>query len=382
MVKFLDPNRARFQATFVKGPREEVITIGFDEKKKKITVKQVSKYEEMLQLTKKLTLDCPKNKKDEFAECVTGGLFDDHIKLADSKSRVVKFRDLISNRLRNYTCADEKMETSPSEKSYEWTHDSKKHTVEVLLDSDAAKIWYVNNFITDDECNHLMDYGRPLLRRATVASEDGSSVVSENRKAQQAGYSLKKDDKLLPLYQRVLALTNKHAGYKLSREGQEEFTIIQYNIDDQYTPHCDGQCEGQMYNKGGRVATAVLYCKVAERGGATTFTRSDIFVKPTVGSATFFSYRGSDGRMDDGYTEHSGCPVLEGEKWITTAWMRDGLSLDEPWSLFDPSGVRLLDSDYYDAQGKAHHLNDAKTSDDEYDEGSDEVVEETEDDEL
>ena len=35
--------------------------------------------------------------------------------------------------------------------------------------------------------------------------------------------------------------------------------------------------------------------------------------------------KGSDGRMDDGYTEHSGCPVLEGEKWITTVWMRDGV---------------------------------------------------------
>ena len=33
---------------------------------------------------------------------------------------------------------------------------------------------------------------------------------------------------------------------------------------------------------------------------------------PKRGQATFFSYKGPDGRMDDGYTEHSGCPVLEG----------------------------------------------------------------------
>ena len=60
--------------------------------------------------------------------------------------------------------------------------------------------------------------------------------------------------------------------------------------------------------------------------------------------ATFFSYKDVDsGKMDgmhsnlavieiafrfelnsstilDGYTEHSGCPVLKGEKWITTVW--------------------------------------------------------------
>ena len=35
--------------------------------------------------------------------------------------------------------------------------------------------------------------------------------------------------------------------------------------------------------------------------------------------ATFFSYKdASSGHMDDGFTEHSGCPVLEGEKWIST----------------------------------------------------------------
>ena len=49
--------------------------------------------------------------------------------------------------------------------------------------------------------------------------------------------------------------------------------------------------------------------------------------------------------MDEGYTEHSGCPVLEGEKWITTAWMREGVSQDNPWTLYDPSGIPILNED-------------------------------------
>lgn len=78
-------------------------------------------------------------------------------------------------------------------------------------------------------------------------------------------------------------------------------------------------------------------------GGATTFTKADIFVKPEVGMATFFSYLGPDDTMDIGLTEHSGCPVIEGEKWITTAWMRKGVSNANPWTVFDPSGGRLAD---------------------------------------
>jgi hypothetical protein len=49
--------------------------------------------------------------------------------------------------------------------------------------------------------------------------------------------------------------------------------------------------------------------------------------------------------MDDGYTEHSGCPVLEGEKWITTFWMREGVTAEENWTKYDPSGVRILEAE-------------------------------------
>jgi hypothetical protein len=83
-----------------------------------------------------------------------------------------------------------------------------------------------------------MTVGKPLLRRATVAAEDGTSVVSENRKANQAVYTFKKPmntDPLWPLYSRVFKMLNAYAGFNLQPPGQEEFTIIQYNPSDQYT---------------------------------------------------------------------------------------------------------------------------------------------------
>ena len=83
--------------------------------------------------------------------------------------------------------------------------------------------------------------------------------------------------------------------------------------------------------------------QVADRGGGTTFTKADVFVKPTKGTATVFTYRGPDGLMDEGFTEHSGCPVLEGEKWISTFWMRDGVSKEQPWTVFDPTGIPILE---------------------------------------
>lgn len=116
-----------------------------------------------------------------------------------------------------------------------------------------------------------------------------------------------------------------------------------------------------------------MYCGVPAKGGATYFTKTDILVRPVKGSATFFTYKGiqhdpnsfnseevltsnskkndkfksishyfDSSIMDDGYTEHSGCPVLEGEKWITTFWMRHGVDSNEfSYRKFDPSGFEL-----------------------------------------
>lgn len=110
-------------------------------------------------------------------------------------------------------------------------------------------------------------------------------------------------------------------------------------------PHCDGSCDGLPYRKYGRVATAIVYCQVPELGGGTTFTNADVFVRPKAGQAVFFSYKGKSGIMDEKLTEHSGCPVLQGEKWIATAWLREGVSEEEPSTNFDPDGVPVFNGD-------------------------------------
>ena len=107
----------------------------------------------------------------------------------------------------------------------------------------------------------------------------------------------------------------------------------------------DGSCDGGSHTTGGRVATALFYCKTADKGGSTTFTKSDVYIKPKNRTVAFFSYMGNqpnDNRMDPlQLTEHSACPVREGEKWATALWMRVDVSSNSPWHLRDPCGVKL-----------------------------------------
>jgi len=89
-------------------------------------------------------------------------------------------------------------------------------------------------------------------------------------------------------------------------------------------------------------------------------------VRPKRGLAAFFSYRGADGIMDDGLTEHSACPVLEGEKWVTVFWMRIGVSAERPWTMFDPQGIPVLNAD--PASGQSDDFKEDNISDAEADE--------------
>lgn len=49
--------------------------------------------------------------------------------------------------------------------------------------------------------------------------------------------------------------------------------------------------------------------------------------------------------FDDELTLHSGCPVREGEKWITTSWLREGVSERFPHHYYDANGVPVLYTD-------------------------------------
>jgi hypothetical protein len=89
-----------------------------------------------------------------------------------------------------------------------------------------------------------------------------------------------------------------------------------------------------------------LFSTLPEVGGATNFRNAGVHVKPEKGNAIFFSYIDPDTRkMDNGFTEHSGCPVYEGEKKIVTQWIRYGVDEANPWDSFNTLGVKLSEED-------------------------------------
>lgn len=177
-------------ADFVKGPKAEKAVVSFDGTR--MTVQRLTRFDEVVQDLKGGMTLCGSPTKDGFHECLADSVFHKTQRMIDQTAEITKYRDIMSERLRNYTCSDPNMNTTTSLSSQPLMFQGKQYIREVLLDKPHAKIWYVRDLISPEECAVLRTHGKPRLSRATVAAADGSSVVSEHRKANQAHYDINK----------------------------------------------------------------------------------------------------------------------------------------------------------------------------------------------
>lgn len=292
-------------------------------------------------------------------ECVETGVASEMEKANEEIAFQKKVRHEMAEHWENYTCADYELATSEALEEKQWIHKGdKKYDVKIMLDRPASKVHVIKNFINEEECKAMEDTARPLLHKATVADGKGGSELSPNRKAMQAGIKIpwkleEEGNALTTLSRRVYDYTNHVLGMNIKEDGQEDLMSIQYEgrgeddeTPDRYTPHCDGDCDGMRFKPGNRMATMVIYCKVPEVGGATNFRNAGIHIVPEVGTATFFSYINPETmKMDNGLTEHSGCPVVKGEKKIVTQWVRYGVDKQNPWNSFNTLGIKIADEE-------------------------------------
>ena len=86
-----------------------------------------------------------------------------------------------------------------------------------------------------------------------------------------------------------------------------------------YDAHCDGVCDGSEHVVGERAATIITYCETAKVGGHTHFSNAGIHIIPEQYSAVFYGYFDPQTKLSDpGFTQHTGCGVVEGDKKVVT----------------------------------------------------------------
>ena len=239
MVKFYQRNDT-IEGHFVKGPQEEEIHVYFDETTNQLRVKVSSEFDDWVDTLETATEKCIQDPSRRLSECMAEDVYRKVLKQSQDHEDVLRSRDAMAFKLRNYTCADPDIQTSAPINSFHYSFDGKTYKVDTMFEMPTTKIWATQNFITDEECAIFRAHAKGNLHRATVAGDDGHSEYSNNRRAQQAHYDLPIDnpetDPLWPLYARIMDFLNTNGHFHFEHAGQEDFTIIQYNPSDEYFP--------------------------------------------------------------------------------------------------------------------------------------------------
>ena len=197
------------------------------------------------------------------------------------------------------------------------------HPVEVVMTLKHPRVVVFGNLLTSAECGELMELARPRLERSeTVDTATGGSEVNSARTSDGMFFAPGEHPVIARLERRIAALLN------WPTERGEGLQILRYRPGARYEPHYDyfdPEKSGtpRIIERGGqRVGTLVMYLNTPARGGATTFPDAGLEVAPVRGSGVFFSY---DRPHPSTRTLHGGAPVLAGEKWVATKWLREGV---------------------------------------------------------
>ncbi|HET8870739.1 MAG TPA: 2OG-Fe(II) oxygenase [Aquabacterium sp.] len=208
--------------------------------------------------------------------------------------------------------------TGPSDASSVWAYD--KH-VKILLRLKQPRIAVLGDFLAKEECEALIrESSARLTRSETVQTSTGGSEVNEARTSQGMFFGRGESELCRRIEARIAALVN------WPEDHGEGIQILRYAPGAEYRAHYDYFDPTQpgtsaILRRGGqRVGTVVMYLNTPEQGGATTFPDIGLDVHAIQGNAVFFAYAVPS---PDTLTLHGGAPVVRGEKWVATKWLRE-----------------------------------------------------------
>ena len=199
--------------------------------------------------------------------------------------------------------------------------DAGDRMVDVIATLTHPRVVVLGNLLSAEECEALIASARPhLLRSLTVETKTGGEELNPDRTSSGMFFTRGQTPEVAAVEARIARLLN------WPLENGEGFQVLNYKPGAEYKPHYDYFDPAEpgtptILRRGGqRVATLVMYLNEPTRGGGTTFPDVGFEVAPVRGNAVFFSY---DRAHPSTRTLHGGAPVIEGEKWVATKWLRE-----------------------------------------------------------
>jgi prolyl 4-hydroxylase len=199
--------------------------------------------------------------------------------------------------------------------------DAGDRTVRVIASLQTPRVVVFGGLLSEDECEALVEAARPRLARSlTVETQTGGEALNPDRTSSGMFFQRGESELIARIEARIARLL------RWPVENGEGLQVLNYRPGSEYKPHYDYFDPDEpgtptLLPRGGqRLATLIMYLKQPERGGGTTFPDIGLEVAPQRGHAVFFSY---DRPSPATRTLHGGAPVIAGEKWVATKWLRE-----------------------------------------------------------
>ncbi|XP_074301655.1 putative prolyl 4-hydroxylase 9 [Silene latifolia] len=194
---------------------------------------------------------------------------------------------------------------------------------------------YFPKFATADQCETIISIARSQLKPSRLALRKGETLDSTREIRTSSGMFISADEDktgILDFIDEKIARATM-----IPRANGEAYNVLRYEVGQKYNSHYDAFHPAEYGpQKSQRIASFLLYLSDVEEGGETMFPYENdnidsnydyvqcigLKVKPRQGDGLLFYSVFSNGTIDP-TSIHGSCPVVKGEKWVATKWIRN-----------------------------------------------------------
>ncbi|WP_020558244.1 prolyl hydroxylase family protein [Thiofilum flexile] len=188
------------------------------------------------------------------------------------------------------------------------------------FDNDLLQLYTIENFLSPEECEHLIAISEEYLKPSEVTHSNGDDRF---RTSETCDFTQVSDPVFVKYIDEKIATT-----LGICLPYSEPIQVQRYDIGQEFKAHHDYFAPNtNIYDEfasdmGQRTWTFMVYLNNTPKGGGTKFVDIGQTFYPKQGMAVVWNNLHSDGTPNR-HSLHHGMPVEEGKKVIITKWFRE-----------------------------------------------------------
>ncbi len=184
--------------------------------------------------------------------------------------------------------------------------------INIITRLEEPLIAVLGNVLSHEECDELIRLSKDRIQRSKIGN---TREVNELRTSSSVFLQEDENDVVSRIEKRISQVMT------IPLEHGEGLQILNYEIGQEYKSHFDYFSSENRVVNNPRISTLIMYLNDVEEGGETYFPKLNFSVSPQKGTAVYFEYFYNDCALNE-LTLHGGAPVIVGDKWAATQWMR------------------------------------------------------------